>query len=88
MKQKLLKVEVKNNILHISIGVDTLFKTCGQDYLDQFTSYQVEDRVFIKDVINELTNEAEDGTTLLHQAFAEAIENAIENGSEGIERED
>ena len=75
-------------MLNVSIGVDTLLKTCGQDYLEQFKSYQIEDKVFIKDVVNELTNEAEDGTTLLHQTFDKAIENAIENGSEGIEIEE
>ena len=78
-KDQLLKVEIKDNLLTISIGIETLVETCGQDYLDQFSEHQVTDySVLAKEIKNELIDEEEDGTTLIHKAFDEAVENVIE----------
>lgn len=45
----------------------------------------VNKKEFAKDVIAELISEREDGSTLITDMFDKAEQNAMENGSEGIE---
>jgi len=40
---------------------------------------------FAKDLVYELNNEAEDGTTRVHTMFDDAIEAAILDGAQGVE---
>src|ERR1700722_4813517 len=40
---------------------------------------------FAEDLVHELNNEAEDGTTRIHQLFDGAINEALEQGARGIE---
>lgn len=40
---------------------------------------------FADDLVYELNNEAEDGTTRIHQLFDDAINEALEQGARGIE---
>lgn len=77
----LLNVEIKDNKLVISIGVDLL---CHAEGLNLYY-YKISNKIgFAKDIVNELLNEEEDGTTLVHRMFDEAANNAIENGSENV----
>lgn len=41
-------------------------------------------KVFAKEVLHTLRREEEDGTTLVHEMFDKAIEEAVEQGAEGI----
>lgn len=53
-------------------------------YMD--TRYKVTDTAaFAADLVRELNDESEDGTTRIHRMFDKAIENAIGQGAEGIE---
>ena len=48
--------------------------------------YKITDaRKFAKEVINALVDEDEQGTTAVHRLFDKAMEDAIENGAEGVE---
>lgn len=50
------------------------------------TRYKVTDAAaFAADLVRELNDESEDGTTRIHRMFDKAIINAIEQGAEGIE---
>jgi thiamine pyrophosphate-dependent acetolactate synthase large subunit-like protein len=81
-----LRVEVKNGVLSISIGVSTL--AFGLEHNNEFLTYDAEpmwkvtgDGGFAMDVKAELTREAEDGTMPIHILLDEAMQNAIEQGS-------
>ncbi len=92
---KPLKVEVKNNILTISIGVDTLvFAVEHGDYdflkinddNEQVNKYKITNAPgFAKEVALELVQEEEDGTTPVHLLLDAACLKAIENGSQYYE---
>lgn len=50
------------------------------------TDYKVTDaEVFAVDLVRELNREEEDGTTRIHRLFDGAIEEAIDQGAEGVE---
>jgi hypothetical protein len=50
------------------------------------TRYKVTDsRAFAADLVTELNREEEDGTTRVHRMFDGAIDEAINQGAEGIE---
>src|SRR5665213_1773903 len=54
-------------------------------YMD--TRYKVTNTAeFSSDLVHELNDESEDGTTRIHLMFDKAIENAIEQGAFGIEK--
>lgn len=89
-----LSCKVVGGKLVIEIGINTLafsfengeynnpFDEKKNDYIRQNT---VVDKVrFAEDVVNELKEESEDGTTPVHLLLDKAMENAVENGTEGI----
>ena len=90
-----MKIQIKNNNLVITISLDTLatafelsdYNNSFDDKLNDFKqAFKVTNKVlFAKEVILALEDEEEDGTTLLHQLFDKATENAVENGALGIE---
>ncbi len=50
------------------------------------TRYKVTDPVaFAADLVRELNDESEDGTTRIHRMFDKAIDNAIGQGAAGVE---
>lgn len=78
-----LKIELsKDGKLIISIDTDLL---CNAIFgrIEDFRI--VNQHEFIKDLIQELESEEEDGTTLVHRMFDKAADSAIENGSENVE---
>lgn len=85
MKNQQIKITVKNGVLNISVGVDLLIFAI-QGRIEDFKITNKEG--FIKELIEELQSEEEDGTTLLHRAFDKAADNVIENGSENAEEND
>lgn len=89
-KDQELTIEIIDDKLVISIGISTLLHaiTFREDlFPDEETPKIkiVDENIFAKDVLFELQNEEEDGTTLVHKMFDEAGTNAMEQGSEGIE---
>lgn len=78
----LLKIEVVDGKVIISIGVDAMCHAIkmGPAWYDNF---QITDQAgFVDDIVSELTREEEDGSTLVHKMFDEAARGAVENGSE------
>lgn len=81
MTTNLLNIEIKDNKVIISIGLEELIFAVQQEIKD----FKITNKKgFIKHIVNELENEEEDGTTLVHKLFDEAANNAIENGSDNV----
>lgn len=85
-----LRIEMRDNQLIISIGLDTL-AWAAENHPDLYDDendrglYKINDHiVFAKDVITELKDEEEDGTTLVHRMIDEATMRAISNGSQAV----
>jgi len=92
-KDKPLTVEVKDNKLIISIGIDTLAfvaERCPHFYnYDKHNNEEkyvtvVDNNELAHDVVRALTDEEEDGSTILHRLIDDAIEDAYEDGSLGF----
>ena len=78
MKDKPLTVEIKDGELQISIGIDTLCFAVSEKIAD----FKITDNEgFVKDILNELENEDEEGTTEIHRLLDQAADDAVENGS-------
>jgi len=91
-----LSVKVDGGRLVISIGVDTLaWATRHAEHLmeydeksGEFLGYVISDPdEFARDVVIELEQEEEDGTTPVHLLLDKATEAAINNGSLGVAEE-
>lgn len=85
----MLKVEIKDGVLTISIPVDTLVFSADVAFE---TQYGMEHGVvisnptqFAADVLAELEREEEDGATRVTSMLDAAMVAAVENGSEGVE---
>jgi hypothetical protein len=90
MSDSQLDVKIIDGKLVIEIGTSLLCHAIQfGDYFTQFDELTITDEAqFVKAIRQELLSESEDGTTLVHQLFDKAAENAYENGCEGIEVED
>ena len=78
MKDKPLIVEIKDGELQISIGIDTLCFAVSEKIAD----FKITDNEgFAKDILNELENEDEEGTTEIHRLLDKSADDAVENGS-------
>jgi hypothetical protein len=89
MRNDPLKAEINDGRLVISIGVDTLCHAIeiGRSYgLGDITITDKD--IFVKELLNELNNESEDGSTIIHRMFDKAASNAIENGALGVNYDD
>jgi hypothetical protein len=79
---KPLDIKIKNEVLQITIGVDTLIWALENAPCCPF---QINNKSkFLKEFLCSLGSEEEDGSTLIHRAFDEAANNAFENGAEGM----
>ena len=84
MRNQPLQVEINNGRLVITIGVDLLcFATEHSPAMNWLNI--TDNDTFVKEVLNELLAEEEDGTTLVHRMFDAAATQACENGAEGCE---
>jgi hypothetical protein len=87
MKDQVLKVEIKKDILSISIGIDTLAFAIQNS--PEFQGGKITDnKKFAEEVLNELLDEDEEGTTAVHKLLDDMAKNAINNGSMAFEEED
>lgn len=93
MRGRPLQVLIEDGEIVIRIGIDTLqmaVRACPEleNYDSETASFHepvvVDPEVFASEVFYELTREAEDGTTLVHDMFDNAFLCAIEQGAEGI----
>ncbi len=78
-----LEAKIIGEQLVISIGISTLayaIQNGTDDWVGKITS----EAGFAQDVIDELLNEEEDGTTLVHKMFDEAAREAADQGSEYV----
>ncbi len=84
----LLKTEIEDDVLVISIGMDALVGLIEGGNLDISQGGEViisNVGIFKDSFINELMREAEDGTTPIHQMFEDVAGNCLENGELGID---
>lgn len=86
---KPLTYEVKNGVLSISIGINTLAFCVTSEPRDSITSGVVitDPLEFAKDVLHALQDEREDGSTLVTDLLDRANAEAYEQGSLGIDYE-
>lgn len=83
MSNKVLEAKMKDGVISISVGVEHLIKISEPKVRGEFTVVNMNE--FAKDILSSLESEDDDGTTLMHKMFDEAITNAIDNGSENVE---
>lgn len=86
MRDEPLKTEIKDGLLVISIGVDTMCYavSAGRSYGMGEISI-IDNDVFAGELLQELNDESEDGSTAVHRMLDDAASQAIENGAEGAE---
>jgi hypothetical protein len=81
-----LEVEIRGGELVISIGLETLALAVQAGPKWPWEQFRVKDvEQFGQDLLRELENEEEDGTTLVHRMLDSAGFRAMEQGSEGVE---
>jgi len=86
MKDAPLNARIEDGELVISIGIDTLCHAVevGRSYgMGEITIHNRD--VFIKEILTELNDESEDGSTMIHRMLDDAASQAIENGAEGAD---
>lgn len=85
MRNAPLQTEIKDGQLVISIGVDTLCHavSIGRSYgMGEITVSNND--VFANELLNELNDESEDGSTAVHRMLDDAASQAIENGADDL----
>lgn len=81
-----LSVEMADGRLVIAIGIDSLMTAVrGGDFWDDDELKIVSADEFAADIVSELEREREDGTTPVHLMIDAAAEEAVEQGSLGVE---
>lgn len=90
-KDKHLEVKLENDVITISIGIDTLAFAAKHApdglFYDKLFNPEgpikkiIDKKEFAKDVVYELQREEEDGTTMVHLLFDKAINDAVDNGT-------
>ena len=84
-----LDVRIAHGQLIISVGVETLCHAVSEGRRYGMGEINITDsHMFVSALMNELTDEEEDGSTLIHRMLDEAATKAIENGAEGAEYAD
>ena len=86
MKDKNLTVEIVDSVLVVSIGVSVLQHAVeiGRAYGNGDIKITNETK-FLEGFVNQLSNEDEDGSTLIHRAFDAAVTEMLENGELGVD---
>ena len=86
-----LTTEIVDGRLLISIGIDALMiavkgSPVWEEQEADGKGYRIENAEgFADDILRELDDEEEDGTTLVHVAFDKAIERALDQGSLNVD---
>lgn len=89
MKDQQLTIKVEEDVLKISIGTETLFGALSVGRAYGLEGVEITDPgEFIKEFVQALEDEEEDGSTLIHRVFDQAVTNAIDNGALGVRYEE
>jgi hypothetical protein len=89
VKDKNLTVTIADSVLIISIGVEVLQhaveigRACGSGDIKITNEAQ-----FLDGFVRQLSSEKEDGSTLIHHAFDQAVTEMLENGELGVDEWD
>lgn len=83
-------VEIKDGKLVITIGIEALvFGVTHGAYFDNLPEGEAPEvtdaALFAQAICDALTEEEEDGSTLVHRMLDKAAENAIEDGCDGVD---
>jgi len=80
-----VNVEVSNDLLSITLGIDALCTACGDGRGYGQGEVEITDKdQFVAEVVMELKSEEEDGSTLVYRMLDKAVTNALENGAQGV----
>ena len=88
MQKQLLKVEIKDGVLNISIGMEALKTSIESGRLDMSCAgeFVIDDlEAFGGGFVDELKSEEEDGSTPLHLLFDQVALAFLENGGAGCD---
>lgn len=84
-----LRCYIDHGVIHISIGQETVaFCALHHPELEDGKYKVIDPQIFALDLVREINNEEEDGSTLLTRMLDEAIIRTIGNGTEGIVEEE
>lgn len=89
MKGQLLNVEIKNETLILSIGVEALeiAASVGRSYgIGEVAITDMD--AFLSELPRYIRREEEDGSTPFHRMIDECVSEMIENGEAGIQYDD
>ncbi len=85
-----MRCQIEGNEIVVRMPIDALPVAWDASPLndhdpDAGNLYPVTDAaLFAREVVTALSDEEEDGTTLLHRAFDQAMSNAVDQGAEGV----
>ena len=84
--EKTLKVSINKGVLHVEVGINHLLRISQiwGDFREEEDVRIIDFQKFEKELQTVLTDEEEDGTTLVHRMFDTALTNLAESGSESI----
>ena len=86
MENTNLTVEVKEDVLLISIGTEILCHSCEVGRRYGIGDIKITDKnQFILSLVRQLESEDEDGSTLMHEMFDGAVTVMLENGELGVD---
>ena len=86
MEDKNLIVEVKEDVLSISIGIEILCHACGVGRGYGRGDIKITNKkLFIENFARQLESEEADGSTLVHEMFDRAVTAMLENGEHGVD---
>ncbi len=88
-KYQKLDVDIKNDRLLISVGVDTLaFAANHSDYFKQARIKKSDQERFAKELVDLMVKENEVGESLLTRFLDKCFERAVDSGAESITYKD
>ena len=86
MKDTNLTVEIKEDVLLISIGTEILSHSCEVGRRYGLGDIKITDKKqFLASLVRQLEFEDEDGSTLMHEMFDSAVTTMLENGELGVD---
>ena len=89
MKDTNLTVEIKEDVLLISIGTEMLCHSCEVGRMYGLGDIKITDKKqFIASLVRQLEFEDEDGSTLMHEMFDRAVTIMLENGALGVDEQE
>ena len=83
-----MEVKLENDTIIISLPIENIPAVVEGSWASGFmeTRMKVSNaEAFARDLLHALNAEQEDGTTVVHRMFDKAIDDAIEQGAQGIE---